>query len=94
MLMQRCEQLNYQRRNVLRMLDADQRVMRDLELQEELLLQYEAIVEEMHSVTGSAKHTCVQRASELLRRLSAHTRHTASELRQANKRAAPAMLRA
>lgn len=76
------------------MLDADQRVTRDLELQEELLLQYEAIIEEMHSVTGGAKHTCLQRASELLRRLSVHTRRSASELRQANLRSAPVMLRA
>lgn len=71
---------------MLRMWDTDARVLHDLELQEELLLQYEAIVEEMHSVSGNAKHVCVQRASELLCRLSSHTRRTASELRQANIR--------
>lgn len=73
------------------MLDADQRVMRDLELQEELLLQYEAIMEEMHSLSGGAKHSCVYRASELLRRLSAHTRKTAFELRHTKRASPPAV---
>lgn len=64
------------------MLAAETDIKRDMELQEELLLQYEAIIEEMSHTTGRERMTYIERASALLRRLSAHTRATAAGLRR------------
>lgn len=66
------------------MLCDKRRLTNEMEIQDELLLQYEAILEEMRSGPTEERMDYIHRASSVLQRLSRQTRETARNLRQTN----------
>ena len=70
---------------VYSMLSVDQSVPGGMDLQEDLLIQYEAIMDAIPFVEHEFRVDHIRKASALLRQLSEHTRTAASELRRTNQ---------